>query len=156
MVTGLEDQTTAAQAVNDGQVFRFLTKAASAAEILDALDAAIEHFRDQRSERLVLESTLVGAVQVLMDILALAQPAAAGCTHRIREVAGELARGLALPTWQVQLAVSLSQLGCVTLPPTMVLRVVEGHGVSSTSSDSSTHIPGWEVNLSLRSPGLAP
>lgn len=63
MFTGLDDQATAVQAMDDGRVFRFLTKGVPAAEIIDAIAAALHEHAVRCDAGAVLEGTLVGAVE---------------------------------------------------------------------------------------------
>jgi len=126
MLTGSDDQAIAQAAINEGRVFRFLTKSASPDEMLAVVDAAMEHFLAQRAERRVLESTLVGAVKALMEVLALTQPAAFSRAERIRSLATQLSRELGVWDWQIELAALLSQLGCVAVPQKTMDRVVNG------------------------------
>ena len=130
MFTGLDDQATAVQAMNDGRVFRFLNKGAAPEDIIDAIHAALQEHASQRAERAVLESTLVGAVRALIDVLALTQPSAFGRGARIRMVTRDLCRELGWNGWEVELAATVSQLGCVILPQSTMQRIAEGKAIS--------------------------
>src|ERR1700691_3098843 len=58
MLTGNADQKTAMDAVNQGHVFRFLTKPRPAAELAGALKAGLKQYRLVTAERELLENTL--------------------------------------------------------------------------------------------------
>ncbi|MGH2634358.1 MAG: HD domain-containing phosphohydrolase [Tepidiformaceae bacterium] len=129
MLTGSEELAIAQAAINEGNVFRFLTKSASASEIIEVVDAAMERFLSQRAQRAVLESTLVGAVKALMEVLALTQPAAFSRGERIRSLAVQLSRELEVWDWQIEIAALLSQLGCVAIAQSTMERIVHGREI---------------------------
>src|SRR5258708_2822402 len=79
------------------------------------------------AERALLKATLAGAVQVLIDILALTQPAAFGRAHRIRQTAKLLAqRAQMANAWEVEMAAMLSHIGCISVPQATLQRVFKG------------------------------
>ena len=117
LLTGEADINSAIHAVNEGQIFRFLTKPCPPATLLAAIEAAVHQHRLVTAERVLLEQTLHGAVKALTDVLALASPASFGRATRIKRVVADLAEALALPErWPVEVAAMLSQLGAVALP----------------------------------------
>lgn len=126
MFTGADDQHTAQVAVNEGHVFRFLTKGADIAAIQGTLHAAAREYHDRAAERRVLEDTTIGAVRALMDVLAITQPTAFGRATRIRQTVASMAEVLQVRSWQIELAASLSQLGCIALPALVMERLAEG------------------------------
>lgn len=127
MLTGHADLDMAVQAVNDGHIFRFLTKPCPPEALAKALDAALEQYRLVTAERILLQRTLHGSIKVLTDLLALASPAAFGRAMRVRKRARSVAARLGMPdAWRVELAAMLSPLGCVTMPPDALEKVYLG------------------------------
>lgn len=117
LLTGYADLHSAMAAVNEGNIFRFLTKPCTGADLRAALDAALEQHRLVVDRRELLDHTLRGAVEALVETLAMAQPAAFARATRLRRLAGDLATALQLPeTWQVEVAAQLGEIGVVTLP----------------------------------------
>lgn len=117
LLTGQADMESAISAVNEGHIFRFLTKPCPPETLAQALAAAVEQNRLVTSERVLLEQTLRGAIRALADVLALTNPVAFGTAKRLEGLAGSIAREVAFqPLWQVEVAAVLSQLGAVTLP----------------------------------------
>jgi response regulator RpfG family c-di-GMP phosphodiesterase len=118
MLTGQADLPDAIAAVNQGQVFRFLTKPCSNELLVRTLEAALEQYRLVTGEKELLEKTLHGAIGVLSEILSLVNPPAFGRANRIGRYVRHMAEKLTLPdVWQFELAAMLSQIGCVTIPP---------------------------------------
>ncbi|MDZ7727140.1 MAG: response regulator [Dehalococcoidia bacterium] len=134
MLTGLLDQDTAAQAINQGTVFRFLTKPVDSGWLYDTLQAAVRQYQIEVAEDRLLEDTLIGAVRVLLELLESTHPAVFGRASRVREIARLLAAELNVAnTWQIELASMLSQIGTITIPEATLRRAVSGH--SATRED---------------------
>lgn len=130
LLTGQAELGSAIAAVNEGQIFRFLTKPCSPSALTTAMVAAVEQHRLITSERVLLEQTLQGAVKTLTDILALTHPTCFGrATRQKRHVTDVAARLNLQPRWQVEVAAMLSQLGYITLPPELTEKVYQGHGL---------------------------
>jgi response regulator RpfG family c-di-GMP phosphodiesterase len=118
VLTGQAHLDAAIAAVNQGFLFRFLTKPCPPPALLAAVSAAAEQHRLITAERTLLEQTLHGCMKGMTEILALANPVAFGHATRIRACAGELATRLGAPDrWQIELAAMLSQVAAITLPP---------------------------------------
>lgn len=124
LLTGHADLDSAIAAVNDGQIFRFLTKPCTPAALLAAVDAAAEQHRLVTAERVLLERTLHGSIKALTDVLALTNPASFGRAARIKQQVSALAVELGMAQrWQVEVAAMLSQLGYIILPAEVVEKV---------------------------------
>jgi response regulator RpfG family c-di-GMP phosphodiesterase len=127
LLTGHADLDTAKRAVNEGSVFRFLTKPCASEELGAALRAGIEFHDLKVAQRVLLERTLRGAVQVLADVLGLVNPAAFGRASRVTRYVQAVVARLELPdAWRYEVAAMLSQVGCVTVPPAIVEKVNTG------------------------------
>jgi response regulator RpfG family c-di-GMP phosphodiesterase len=155
MLTGHADLDASIEAVNEGQIFRFLTKPCPYGALSKTLGTAIEQYRLITAERDLLHRTLRGSVKVLTDILALANPAAFGRAVRARERARQLAAHLGvLEIWQVELAAMLSPVGCVTMPPEIMDKVHAGKGLSAAEAQLFEKHPMIGHDLIARIPRL--
>jgi len=104
MLTGNSDLQTAIEAVNRGNIFRFLNKPCPPEDIARALDAGLEQFRLVCAEKELLEKTLAGSIRVLVDMLSLVNPGAFGRASRVRRYMRHMADGLGLPDpWMYEL-----------------------------------------------------
>ena len=131
MLTGQADMETAIAAVNQGNIFRFLTKPCSAEELACTLAAAIEQYRLVTAERNLLEKTLHGSVKVLSEVLSLVHPAAFSRANRIHRYVRHMAAEMRLgDTWQFEVAALLSQIGCITMEPGTLDRIYTGEELS--------------------------
>lgn len=121
MLTGEADLSATIAAVNDGQIFQFLTKPCPSDMLARAVKSALEQHRLITAERELLENTLRGAIGVLSEILGLVNPQAFSRTQRLRRYVQHMAQKLNLSdAWQYELAAMLSQIGCVTVPPSIL------------------------------------
>lgn len=132
MLTGYADVKTALSAVNEGNIFRFLTKPCSKETLVAALSAGITQYRLVTSEKDLLEKTLAGSLTVLTEVLSMASPAAFSRAMRLRRYMSHIATKMSLPNqWKFELAAMLSQLGCVTMAPETIDAVYAGKPLST-------------------------
>lgn len=155
LLTGQTDLDSAVQAVNDGQLFRFLTKPCPPQSLLAAVEAAMAQHRLLTAEREVLEHTLMGSVQVLNEVLGLAHPEAFGRATRIRQWAAALARAVRSErSWEIETAAMLSQLGCVTVDRDLLVRAHSGQTLSAEDSRALAQVPEVSARLVAHIPRL--
>jgi response regulator RpfG family c-di-GMP phosphodiesterase len=142
MLTGNADQKTAIDAVNEGRVFRFMTKPCAIEQLVNTLDAAQGQYRLQRAERELLEGTLNGAVKLLMEILSITAPTVSGRAIALRKTAIEVARSLQIMhTWALEVATMLSHIAYVTLPSETLQKVRAGQPLSEVEQTMVDHLP---------------
>jgi response regulator RpfG family c-di-GMP phosphodiesterase len=127
MLTGNTDVDTAINAVNEGRVFRFLTKPTTKETLTFSLNAGLEQYRLVTAEKELLEKTLSGSIRVLTEVLSLVNPAAFSRSLRVRQHVHHLANKLDVAAaWRLDIAAMMSQLGCVTLSSEMIDDVFAG------------------------------
>jgi FixJ family two-component response regulator len=132
LLTGFADVEAAVRAVNEGQIFRFLTKPCSPEHLGAALSAAVEQHRLITAEKVLLQKTLIGSVKALIEVLALSNPLALGRAVRIRDRARKVLHALALENqWQVEFAAMLSQLAGASLPDDTARKLYDGEQLTA-------------------------
>jgi response regulator RpfG family c-di-GMP phosphodiesterase len=142
LLTGYADLDSAVSAVNEGQLFRFLIKPCPPSELLAACEAAVEQHRLQTVERVLLEQTLKGSVKALVDVLALANPAAFGRGAHVRSSVARLAGALELAdSWEVEVSAMLVQIGAVTLPAETADKLYAGAALTPGEQDMVDRVP---------------
>lgn len=168
MLTGAADQRTAIDAINRGNIFRFLTKPCSTELLVHVLQAGVEQYRLITAERTLLENTLKGSIKVLVDILALTNPVAFSRANRLRHYVTQIVRILQLPDqWQFEVAAMLSLIGCVTIPVEILEKVIVGGTLQQKEKEMVenhprvggqliTNIPRLETIARMISDQLAP
>ncbi len=127
MLTGHGDMQVSMEALNSGQIFRFLTKPCSQEDMTRALDDAIAQYRLITGEKELLEKTLTGTVQVLMEILSLTNEEAMGRASRIKRFVRDVALHMGeMDIWLYENAAMLSQIGCIILPESVLKKLRTG------------------------------
>lgn len=127
MLTGNADQQTAIDAVNRGSIFRFLNKPCPPENMAAALNDGLEQHRLITAEKHLLEQTLNKSLHVLMDILAIVNPTAFSRSTRIKKLARDIADRMGIAkAWEVEIAAMLCQIGCVTVPEEILVKLAKG------------------------------
>jgi len=131
LLTGYSDIETVMNAVNRGQVFQYLAKPCEAQTLAHAVTLGLSQHRLIRAEKELLENTLMGAIEVLTDVLSAVSPEAFARSSRVARYVSHLATKLQLrPAWCYQAAAMLSQLGCITLDPELLQAAYLGTSLS--------------------------
>ncbi len=132
MLTGHGDLDAAIAAVNQGNIFRFLTKPCPVEVFVTALDAGLEQYRLVTAEKELLRGTLRGCIKVLTDILNLVNPEAFSRGERVKRLMMSVVRALGLPNaLKYELAGMLSQIGMVAIPEDIVFKRFRGGQLSA-------------------------
>ncbi|HZQ24362.1 MAG TPA: HD domain-containing phosphohydrolase [Terriglobales bacterium] len=130
-LTGYADIQAAMDAVNEGSIFRFLTKPCDKQVLANALTTGVLQHRLVIAEKELLEKTLSGSIKVLTDVLSLVNPAAFSRAVRTRRYVSHVIHKLKLEGgWQFEVAAMMSHLGCVTLDTTTIDAVYAGRKLS--------------------------
>ncbi|HEY3857497.1 MAG TPA: HD domain-containing phosphohydrolase [Verrucomicrobiae bacterium] len=155
MLTGNADQETARNAVNQGHIFRFLTKPCPREELSMTLRAGLKQYSLVTAEREVLEKTLNGSARMLSDILAMHDAESFGKSQRLRDYMKAFAQHLQLKqTWDLELAAMLSQIGSVTIPQALLAKSRAGQVLTPVESDMVRRVPQIGYNLLSNIPRL--
>ncbi|MEZ4587706.1 MAG: response regulator [Gemmatimonadales bacterium] len=142
MLTGNADLAAAVAAVNEGQVFRFLSKPCPAPELVRVVELAAEQHRLVTAERVLLEQTLHGSLKALLDVLALANPGSFGHASRVKAMVTQLAEQLQLTgRWQVEVAAMLAPLGWISLPHDTQEALLSGRALEASEAAMVRRIP---------------
>jgi response regulator RpfG family c-di-GMP phosphodiesterase len=157
LLTGYADVEAAMAAVNEGNIFRFLTKPCPTAILIRALEASVEQHRLITAERVLLEQTLRGSLKTLTEILALVNPVAFGRALRTRKLVSELAAlEKVVDPWQAEIAAMLAQIGWVTLPAETTSKLYHGAALSASEQAIVDNLPALTEQLLANIPRLEP
>jgi len=155
MLTGNADQETAMEAVNDGQIFRFLTKPCPQATFITSLALALRQHRLIIAEKELLQKTLMGSVTVLSELLAVANPLAFSAGLRCKDYVVRVTKALHLPNlWQYEIAALMSQIGCVTLPGDILNKIYNGLELTAEENEMYENHPVIGASLLEKIPRL--
>ena len=80
-----------------------------------------------RSEKEVLEHTLIGSLAAMTQVLSIMNPEVFSRSIRITRYVTAIAKQMELPEiWQLEVAAMLSQIGCITFPPEVLHNLARG------------------------------
>lgn len=155
MLTGNADQKTAMDAVNQGHVFRFLTKPCPAETLAVTLEASLKQHRLITAERDLLEKTLNGAIKALTGVLSIMDPASVWRGEKLRDYVRLYARHYNLgEAWAIELAATLSQIGRVAIPAAVLARAVSGTDLRHEEREMLARVPQTGAELLANIPRL--
>lgn len=156
MLTGNADQQTAVEAVNRGEVFRFLNKPCPPEVLVPALEHGLKHYELLKMERELLEGTLTGSVKVLSEVLGMVAPHALGRGQRLRECMREFAQYFgAAPLWELEVGALLSSIGYASLPADLLARIASPDELTLTEEKILRRSPQVGHDLLVGIPRLA-
>ena len=155
ILSGQADLTSTVAAVNDANLFRFLTKPCDPDVLARALVDALRQHQLVTTERDLIDRTLNGAIEVLTELMSSSSPAAFARTARIRAVTVALA-DLVTPAdvWELRLAAMLSQIGVVAVPSEIVEKLAAGDPVSDAEAQLYAGHPRLAQEMLRRIPRL--
>jgi response regulator RpfG family c-di-GMP phosphodiesterase len=157
LLTGQSEIEAAIMAVNEGQIFRFLSKPCPVDQLTIAVDAAVEQHRLLTAERVLLEQTLHGSIRALTEILSLQNPLAFGRATRAKAHVAALAEHLSLKErWPVEVAAMLSAIGAVILPAETVEKLYENRPLTLPEQVMVKRVPAVTEQLLGNIPRLEP
>ena len=143
LLTGQADMNDTISAVNNGRIFRFLSKPCPPDVLGGALDEALELFRLRHAEKELLEKTLKGTIKLLADLLSITNPDLFSRSVRVRKLAVDIAKQLSLSgIWKIEVAALLSHIGCITVPENVMEKWHKGIKLNETEQYAFfKHIP---------------
>ncbi|MFA7418575.1 MAG: HD domain-containing phosphohydrolase [Melioribacteraceae bacterium] len=127
LITGYADLQMAIKSVNEGNLFRFLTKPCEQQILQSVLTQGCDQYKLITSEKELLERTLKGSIKVLIDILAVSNSAVFNRSLLIKDYAKKIMKRLGMPdSWEVEIACLLSQIGCIGIPNEILEKRLNG------------------------------
>jgi response regulator RpfG family c-di-GMP phosphodiesterase len=157
LLTGEAGVDGAKDAVNKGQIFRFLTKPCPTDQLKEALDAGIELHRLANAERIVMQETLLECIAALMEVLAVTNPTAFGRAQRIKRLVADVAARLECGQfWQLEAAALLSQIGYFAESPELAEKIYYGRALTPDEKKRAAAVPANAQRLFEHVPRLEP
>jgi response regulator RpfG family c-di-GMP phosphodiesterase len=148
LLTGQADMQSAIAAINDGQIYRFLSKPCPTETLVDAISDGVTLYRQITAEKDVLERTLRTAVQSLVDVLSLANPTAFSRAVRVSQLVTDLCHLLGVHAdWQIEVSGLLGQLGAVTLPTAVLDKIDAGLLLTDEEQEMVDAVPAVSEKL---------
>lgn len=151
LLTGRTDEEAASGAVNQGGVYKYLTKPCPPEALIEAVKEAVDHRKERCTERAFLSETLTGLVEVLANVVAVTSPTVFERTERLRSVVMEVVSNLGLEDpWKYEVASTLCYIGCVSLSEEVIRKALAGKELTDGEKRVAANHP--EVAHRLLSP----
>ena len=142
MLTGQVDQDTAVDAVNRGAVYRFLNKPCTEESLGVVIEAGIAQYQLVTAERMLLEDTLAGSIQTMVELLTEFDPRSFGESRRVREYALLVAAKMGLQApWDLGVAALLSKIGRLAIPMEVQLKAAHKERLTVQQQDLFRKVP---------------
>jgi len=148
VITGCADLAMAIVAVNEGNIYRFITKPCKSEYLVKTIEASIRKYRLIVSERELLENTLNGAIKFLFDMFAILSPDACSWVSRITRYVKKIAALMEVPDqWCIETAARLSQIGSIILSKETVIKRSMGLDLTENENKSLEGHPAIAAEL---------
>jgi response regulator RpfG family c-di-GMP phosphodiesterase len=155
ILSGNGDFDSVVAAVNEGNIFQFLTKPFPADQLRNTLNAALKQYQLITAERELLEETLNRSLGMMTEVLSIVNPTAFGRASRIRAYTRQMTDQLRLPNpWEFDLAAMLSQIGCIAVPPEILEKVDARMALSKEEQETFASHPSIGHSLISKIPRL--
>ncbi len=142
LLTGYSDLNAAIDAINKGQVYRFLTKPCPPDQLLNIFDDAAHQYSLITAEKELLHKTLKGSVTVLAEILSIVDPETADAVSGLRSVLVSIAKELEYAKqWDLEIAYLISSIGIVTIPSELRQKAKSNEALTEDEADLIGRVP---------------
>jgi response regulator RpfG family c-di-GMP phosphodiesterase len=155
MLTGNADLEGTIKVVNEGRIFRFLTKPCPLDVLGKMIEDGLAQFRLVTAEKELLNKTLSGSIKLLTDILSMMEPESFGRAQTMRDLIGSVTKKIhADNEWEIPLAAMLAPIGHVTIPPELLIRARAGDPLSKIEEKIVSQLPETAARLLANIPRL--
>jgi putative two-component system response regulator len=130
MLTGCDEVEVAVRAVNDGRIFKFLSKPVPTEDLLACLRACLAHYLEEREQKQVMASTIhaleqldIGTLTAFARAIDANSPWTAGHSERVTALALKIAHAMGLPAKDLQIVhrgALLHDIGKIGTPPAIL------------------------------------
>jgi len=142
LLTGYADVESAINVINEGNIFRFLTKPCTIPIIKRMINDAINQYELVISQKTILDRTFKGTIKILNEILSMSSPLIFGHASRVKRLSLKLAKTLKIKnTWNLEIAAMLSQIGALTLTDELSEKVYKLKKLNEKETIMSLKVP---------------
>ncbi len=155
LYTAYADLHVSLNAINEGHVFRLLTKPAATKDIMKALEDGLRQYELVESERNLLQDTLSGSVSLLTELLAIADDVSFGRAEKTRDyVKAFVANEKIKDSWELEVSAMLARIGTITMPDAILDKVATGKTLEKLEQSMFDRIPKIGHDLLVNIPRL--
>ncbi len=155
MLTGYADLNSAMNAINEGNIYRFLTKPCSVELFTKNLYDATGQYQLINSEKELLNNTLKGSINILIEILSVINPDAFSRAVKFKNLSKQLLSRLGKEaTWEFEVGALLSQIGLVTVPSSILEKIEKNYELTDEEKTIFNTHPEFGETLLKKIPRL--
>ncbi len=155
LLTGYSDIESAIRAINEGSIFRFLSKPCEEPVLLAAVKDAHRQNQLINSERDLLEKTLKGAAKALSSTLSLTSPLVFSRSAMIVNYVNHILKNMDVEDqWMYELAAMFVFIGFVSVPNDTAHRYITGRTLSEDEKKMIQQCPKIAADLLKEIPRL--
>lgn len=142
LLTGQSDAESAREAVNEGQIFRYLVKPCPVDELSRVIEAGADAKRRVVAERELLDTTVSGSIKLLGEVLNLTAPSYFREAPLVASMVEHMCTKLELrEPWRYRAAAMLHGLGYIALPAELVERHLARAELSAAETQELAAVP---------------
>lgn len=122
----------------------YITKPFRHEEVFARVEVHLEVKRTKQEVQSLLSKTLTGSVRLMMDLLIMTQPQLVQQSFRSRKYAKEILNRIgyeAQDAWCIEVAVMLSQIGCLALEKSLMDKIVAGQPLTKEENEEYWKYP---------------
>ena len=155
VLTGSESQDVAARAINEGKAYAFITKPIKIDNFELLLNDAIAQYRENATEREIVQNTLSASVKLLLDILHTMDPYSFGQCMKSKNLIQKFANQIEPPhSWACPLAAMLSRVGVMQLPQELRSKIADNASLTNAEKKIAITYPQLGADLIATIPRL--
>jgi len=155
MLTGYADLDSAMNAINEGNIYRFLTKPCSVELFTKNLYDATGQYQLINAEKELLNNTLKGSINILIEILSVINPDAFSRAVKFKNLSKQLLNRLGKEvTWEFEVGALLSQIGLVTVPSSILEKIEKNYQLTDEEKTIFNTHPKFGETLLKKIPRL--
>ncbi len=155
MLTGYADLDSAMNAINEGNIYRFLTKPCSVELFAKNLYDATGQYQLINAEKELLNNTLKGSINILIEILSVVNPDAFSRAVKFKNLAKQLLSRLGKEiTWEFEVGALLSQIGLVAVPSSILEKIEKNYELTKDEKEIYNTHPDFGKTLLKKIPRL--
>lgn len=155
LITGYADVKISLDAINEGSVFRMLTKPCEQQSFYRAIEDGLRQHELVTIEKELLDQTLKGAVQMLGDIISVLDQRTFGRSQKLSWAAQAVGKALGLEKlWELEVAAILSEVGRATLPVSVVSKHLDAVNLTEAEERLLSTLPETSYHLLAHIPRL--
>lgn len=157
MLTGHSEIDKAIEAIEKGRVLRFLMKPCNSEVLSAALKAGMKQYRLINAEKDIFDRTILGSVDILTEIISLADPIGFSDIPRIKTLTSQICAVMGQQcTAEIKIAASVCLIGAVTFPHSILTRLRLGTAEPGSSDKVLASIADASSRLIRKVPRLEP